>query len=62
MEEYAKIKREAKQIAQKIIRGDQETIADIYGDDVASGKPKKELPKPKTLNDVKNGVVKRKNK
>jgi putative FmdB family regulatory protein len=62
LEAYAKIKREAKETAQKIMRGDQETIADIYGEDVASGKPKKELPKPKMMKDVKKGIVKREKK
>lgn len=48
-EEYAQIKREAKEYAQRIIKGDQNAIADVYGEDVASGKPRKEMPKPKTL-------------
>lgn len=58
-DEYAKIKKEAKQIAKKIIRGDEQAIADIYGDDTASGKPRKEVSKPKTLDQVKGGVIKR---
>lgn len=52
-DEMAKIKLEAKQIAKKIVNGDERAIADIYGDDVAEGKPRKEAPKPKMLKDVK---------
>lgn len=60
LDEIQKTKREARQIAQKIIRGDERAIADIYGDDVADGKPRKELPKPKQLKDLKGkGVIKR---
>lgn len=65
VEEYKKIKQEAKQIAQKIIKGDEKAIADIYGDDVAAGKDRKAAPMPKTLNDVKNNkksVIKRRSK
>lgn len=59
-DELKKIKQEAKQIAQKISRGDEQAIADVYGDDVADGKPRKEAPKPKTLNDLKGkGIIKR---
>ena len=62
-DEYKKMKQEAKQIAQRIIKGDEKAIADIYGDDVADGKPRKELPKPKQLKDVKGkGVIKRRDK
>lgn len=60
-DELIKIKREAKQIAQKIIKGDERTIADFYGDDAAEGRPQKELPKPKMLKDTKGkGVIRRK--
>jgi len=58
-DEYMKVKREAKQIAQKIIAGDEKAIADVYGDDVASGKARKEATKPKTLDQVKGGKIKR---
>jgi len=62
-DEYKKMKQEAKQIAQRIIKGDEEAIADVYGSDMADGKPAKELPKPKQLKDVKGkGVIKRRSK
>lgn len=62
-DELRKIKQEAKQIAQKIVKGDERAIADVYGDDMANGKPRKELPKPKTLQDTKGkGVIKRRTK
>lgn len=60
-DEYMKMKREAKQIAQKIVAGDERAIADIYGENT-SDKPKKELPKPKTLDQVKGGKIKRSTK
>lgn len=54
--EHEKIKMEAKQTAQKIMNGDQKTIEDIYG----TGAPSRvDLPKPKTLDQVKNGKIKR---
>jgi putative FmdB family regulatory protein len=58
-DEVAKMKREAKAIAQKIVRGDEQAIADIYGDDVADKKPGKAIPKPKTLDQFKNSKIKR---
>lgn len=61
-DEYMKVKREAKQIAKKIVSGDEQAIADVYGDDAASGKSRKELPKPKTLDQVKGGKIKRSSK
>ncbi len=51
-EEMAKIKKEAKQIAQRIVSGDERAIADVYGEDVAEGRPMKASPKPKTLDQV----------
>lgn len=59
-DEMIKIKREAKQIAQKIVKGDERAIADLYGEDVANGKGIKNTTKPKLLNDLKGkGIVKR---
>ncbi len=57
-EEMIKIKQDAKKIAQKIIKGDQNAYEDIYGDPTA---PKKEVKKPKTLDQTKGvkGGIKR---
>lgn len=52
-------KAEGKAMAREILKGNQEVIADVYGDDVASGKPMKAQPKPKTLDQVTNGKIKR---
>ena len=59
-DDYIKVKEEARQTAQKIMKGDQEAIADVYGDDAASGKPITRTSKVKTLDNVKGGVIKRK--
>lgn len=60
-DEYIKIKQEAKQIAQRIIKGDEKAIADVYGEGVASGKEAPKAAKPKTMKDIqgKKGVIKR---
>ena len=55
-------KAEGKKIAREILKGNQEVIADIYGEDVASGKPKKQAPQPKKLDQVKGGKIKRRTK
>lgn len=61
MEEIAKIKQEAKKIAQKIVKGDEKTIADVLGPSAVgdSPNPPANVPKPKELKDVKKGVIKR---
>lgn len=60
-DEYKKIKQEAKQIAQKIIKGDEKTIADVLGPSAVgdSPNPPANAAKPKQLKDVKKGVIKR---
>lgn len=60
-DEYQKVKLEAKKIAQKIIKGDEKAIADVYGEGMLNGEPPASAPKPKQLKDVKNGkgVIKR---
>jgi putative FmdB family regulatory protein len=45
---------EGKKMAGEIMKGNQEVIADVYGSDVADGKVKTNLPKPKTMSDIKN--------
>jgi len=63
LDEFKKIRQEAKQIAQRIIKGDEKAIADVYGEDVASSKERKELPKPKQLKEVKGkSAIKRRDK
>jgi putative FmdB family regulatory protein len=60
-DEYVKIKKDAKEYAKRIIKGDQNAIADIYGEAVASGKSRKESAKPKTLDSLGGkGKIKRK--
>lgn len=49
-EEHAKIKKEAKEIAQKILKGDEKTIADIYGDGAVQST---NLKKSKKMNEIK---------
>lgn len=56
---------EGKKMAKEILGGNEQVIADVYGEDALSDKPKKPVPKPKTLDEVKNvkgNVVKRRNK
>ncbi len=62
MQEYAKIKKEAKEIAQRIVRGDEQTIADIYGEGAPSNKLPKGATKQKTMDQVKGGKIKRSSK
>lgn len=61
LDEFKKMKQEAKQIAQKIIRGDEKAIADVLGPSALgdSPNPPANAPKPKQLKDVKKGVIKR---
>lgn len=61
LDEYKKIKQEAKQIAQKIIKGDEKVIADVLGPSAVgdSPNPPANVSKPKQLKDVKKGVIKR---
>jgi len=57
-----KAKAEGKQMAREILRGNQEVIAQVYGDDTASGKPRTDLAKPKQFKDVqkvKDNKIKR---
>jgi putative FmdB family regulatory protein len=61
-DDMAKIKKEAKQIAQRIIKGDEQAIADVYGSDAADGKATKGVQKVKTLDQVKGGKIKRSTK
>lgn len=49
-DEYAKIKKEAKEIAQKIVKGDEKAIADVYGEGLPNNIG---VSKQKTLNDLK---------
>lgn len=56
-EEMAKIKREAKQTAKKIMRGDEAAAADVFGENKTNSNIK--LPTPKKLSDVKGGKIKR---
>lgn len=59
-DEYNQMKQEAKEIAQKIIRGDEKVINDIYGDASSQGKAAMEqASKVKTLDKVKGGKIKR---
>lgn len=62
LDEYKKVKQEAKQIAQRIMKGDEKAIADVYGEGAANGEPPKSAPQPKQLKDVKKGVIKRRDK
>lgn len=55
-------KAEGKRMAREILKGNEEVIANIYGENTLSGKPKKEPPKPKTLDQVKGGKIKRRTK
>lgn len=61
LDEMKKMKLEAKKIAQKIIKGDENAIADVYGEGMLNGEPSKAAPKPKQLKDVtsKKSVIKR---
>jgi putative FmdB family regulatory protein len=62
LDEYMKVKKEAKQIAQRIMKGDERAIADVYGEGMLNGEAPKAAPKPKLLKDVKKGVIKRRDK
>lgn len=54
-DEYKKMKQDAKKIAQRILKGDEAAIADVYGEGMLNGEPPKAAPKPKQLKDIKKG-------
>jgi putative FmdB family regulatory protein len=54
----AGLKADARKTAKKIMRGDENAMADVYGD--PSGNKKAEQTTAKTLDQVKSGKIKRK--